>query len=63
MFLFQELNIQQLRRRIHDLTHDRNNNAVDSEEQKQLELLQLRLKEISVTIKMLTKQLTLLKVS
>ncbi|XP_037800987.1 coiled-coil domain-containing protein 39-like [Penaeus monodon] len=57
----QELNIQQLRRRIHDLTHDRNNNAVDSEEQKQLELLQLRLKEISVTIKMLTKQLTLLK--
>ncbi|XP_066940125.1 coiled-coil domain-containing protein 39-like [Macrobrachium rosenbergii] len=57
----QEGHLQQLRRRLHDLTHDGNNNAVDVEQQKMLEFLQLRLQETSTTIKLLSKQLIFLK--
>ncbi|KAG7169036.1 Coiled-coil domain-containing protein 39-like [Homarus americanus] len=57
----QELNIQQLRRHIHELTHDGNDNSVDVDQQKQLELLNLRLQEVSTTIKILAKQLVILK--
>ncbi|XP_071521058.1 coiled-coil domain-containing protein 39-like isoform X2 [Panulirus ornatus] len=57
----QELNIQQLRRQIHELTHDGNNNDVDADQQKQLELLNLRVQEVSTTIKLLSKQLIFLR--
>ncbi|XP_053641659.1 coiled-coil domain-containing protein 39 [Cherax quadricarinatus] len=57
----QELNIQQLRRQIHDLTHDGNNNAVSVDQQKHLEHLSLRLQEVSTTIKILSKQLIIMK--
>ncbi|XP_050719696.1 golgin subfamily A member 6-like protein 1 isoform X2 [Eriocheir sinensis] len=58
----QEADVQRLRRRIHDLTHDSNNNTVEeSEQQKHLEVLQQRLQDISHTIKVLTKQLASLK--
>ncbi|KAK7082477.1 hypothetical protein SK128_000206 [Halocaridina rubra] len=56
-----EGHLQQLRKRLHDLTHDANNNVEDADQQKQLEFLQLRLQETSSTIRLLTKQLTLLK--
>ncbi|XP_068236091.1 coiled-coil domain-containing protein 39-like [Palaemon carinicauda] len=57
----QEGHLQQLRRRLHDLTHDGNNNAVNVEQQKMLEFLQMRLGETSTTIRLLTKQLIFLK--
>nr|XP_045597008.1 coiled-coil domain-containing protein 39-like [Procambarus clarkii]XP_045597009.1 coiled-coil domain-containing protein 39-like [Procambarus clarkii]XP_045597010.1 coiled-coil domain-containing protein 39-like [Procambarus clarkii] len=57
----QELNMQQLRRHIHDLTHDGNNNVVSADQQKHLDLLNLRLQEVSATIKILSKQLVILK--
>ena len=64
IILQQEAEIQQLRRHIHDLTHDSNNNtAAEADQQKYLEVLQQRLHDTSNTIKVLTRQLVSLKVS
>ncbi|KAK8385602.1 hypothetical protein O3P69_016405 [Scylla paramamosain] len=58
----QEGEVQRLRRQIHDLTHDNNNNtAAEAEQQRQLEVLQQRLQETTSTIRVLTKQLAGLK--
>ncbi|KAK4319079.1 hypothetical protein Pmani_009912 [Petrolisthes manimaculis] len=57
----QEGEMEGLRRQLHHLTHDDNNNEADCDQRSRLELLQQRLQEATSATVTLTRQLTALK--